>query len=61
MTKEGNVDSTTMTDAEALDQIAAILGLWTTAPADNPIEEVVADIVGYTQATGRATNTPEGA
>lgn len=48
-------------DAEALDQIAAILGLYTTDPSNNPVSEVLADIVGYVQNTGRATNVPEGA
>jgi hypothetical protein len=50
-----------VTDAEALDQIAAMLGLWTTDPGNNPVSEVLADIVGYVQQTGRRTDVPEGA
>ena len=50
-----------MPDSEALWRIAAILGLWTTDPENNPVEEVMTDIVSYTQATGRATDVPEGA
>jgi hypothetical protein len=49
------------TDAAALDQIAAILGLYTTDPGNNPVAEVIADIVAYVQQTGRSTNVPEGA
>ena len=48
-------------DAAALDQIAAILGLYNTDPSNNPVAEVLADINGYVQQTGRATNVPEGA
>lgn len=50
-----------VTDEQALDQIAGILGLYTTDPSNNPLSEVLADITGYVQQTGRATNTPEGA
>jgi len=53
--------SRTITDAEALDQIAAFLGLYTTDPGNNPVDELIADIVGSVQQTGRATDTPEGA
>lgn len=49
------------TDAEALDQIAGILGLYNTDPSNNPVSEVLADINGYVQNTGRSTDTPEGA
>ena len=51
----------TFTDAEALDQIAAILGLYTTNPGSNPVSEVLADITADVQNTGRATNVSEGA
>lgn len=50
-----------MTDNEALDQIAATLGLWTTDPGNNPVTEVLTDIIANVQATGRKTNVPEGA
>jgi hypothetical protein len=50
-----------VTDAEALDQIAAILGEYTTDPENNPVSEVLADIIGYVQETGRPTDVPEGA
>ena len=50
-----------ITDAEALDQIAGALGLYTTDPGNNPVAELLATIVGYVQETGRATDTPEGA
>lgn len=53
--------SPTMSDAEALDQIAAILGLYATAPSNNPVAEVLTDITCYVQNTGRATNVPQGA
>jgi hypothetical protein len=50
------------TDAEALDQIAAFLGLYNTDPANNPVEErLVGYIDSYVQNTGRSTDTPEGA
>ncbi len=49
----------TFTDAEALDQIAAALGLYTSNPGNNP--GVLADIIGYVQNTGRSTTTPQGA
>ena len=49
------------TDAEALDQIAATLGLYTTDPGNNPIGNVLSNIIGYVEYTGRATNVPEGA
>ena len=49
------------TDAEALDQIAAIIGLSTTDPSNNPLDEVWNDIVYYVQETGRETDVPEGA
>ena len=48
-----------MTDAEALDQIAASLGLYNTDPGNNP--GVLVDIEGYVQQTGRRTDVPEGA
>lgn len=51
----------TFTDAEALDQTAGILGLYTTDPSNNPVEEVLADIIAYVQNTGRRTDIPEGA
>jgi hypothetical protein len=50
-----------ITDEEALDQIAAALGLYTNDPSNNPVEELLADIRGYVQDTGRRTDTPEGA
>lgn len=50
-----------MKDADALDQIAATLGLYTTNPGANPPEEVISAIVGFVQQTGRPTNVPEGA
>lgn len=50
---------TTFTDAEALDQIAAALGLYTSDPGNNP--GVLADIISYVQRTGRPTNTTQGA
>ena len=50
-----------ISDAEALDQIAASLGLYVTDPSNNPVEEVLSDIVSYVQETGRATDVPEGA
>ena len=58
---KGNNDMPTFTDAEALDQIAAILGLYTTNPGSNPVSEVLADITADVQNTGRATNVSEGA
>lgn len=51
----------TITDAEALDQIAAELGLLHTDPANNPVADVLATIDGYVNETGRPTNIPEGA
>lgn len=48
-------------DKDALDQISALLGLYTTDPANNPVAEVLADIIGYVQQTGRRTDVPEGA
>lgn len=48
-------------DAAALDQIAALLGLYATDPDNNPADELIADIVAYVQQTGRATNISEGA
>lgn len=48
-------------DAAALDQIAAFLGLYTTDPENNPVAELIADIVYWVQQTGRATDVPEGA
>ena len=48
-------------DAEALDQIAAILGLYTTNPSNNPVTEVLAGITSYVQNTGRKTDVPQGA
>lgn len=51
----------TMTDSEALDQIAGFLGLYTTDPSNNPVESLINDIIGITQQTGRATNVGEGA
>jgi hypothetical protein len=50
-----------MTDAEALDQIAATLGLYATDPGNNPLVDVIADITSNVQYTGRSTSTPEGA
>jgi len=50
-----------MTDASALDQIAGLLGLYTTDPGNNPVDELISDIVAYVQQTGRPTNVPEGA
>ena len=51
-----------ISDKEALDQIASILGLYTTdLGSNNPVDEVLADITSYVQNTGRATNVPEGA
>jgi hypothetical protein len=49
------------TDAEALDQIAAFLGLYNTYPANNPVEKLLTYIDSYVQNTGRSTDTPEGA
>lgn len=49
------------TDAEVLDQIAAVLGLYNTDPSNNPVDELIADINGYVTDTGRSVNTPEGA
>ena len=49
------------TDAEALDQIAGLLGLYTTDPGNNPTDELIASIVGWTRNTGRVTDVPEGA
>lgn len=51
----------TETDAAALDQIAGLLGLYTTNPSNNPVEELLNSIIGNVQQTGRATNVPEGA
>jgi glutamate 5-kinase len=48
-------------DAEALDQIADILGLYTTDPDNNPVAGVLNDITSYVQNTGRSTDVPEGA
>lgn len=48
-------------DATALDQIAAILGLYTTSPGNNPVGEVIYDIIEYVQNTGRRTDIGEGA
>ena len=50
-----------MNDKEALDQIAAILGLHATDPSNNPVAEVLADIIWFVKQTGRATDVPEGA
>jgi hypothetical protein len=50
-----------MTDAEALDQIAAALGLYNTDPGNNPVDELIATINANVKQTGRATNVPEGA
>jgi hypothetical protein len=50
-----------MSDSAALDQIAAILGLYTTDPGNNPVAEVLADITYYVQQTGRPTDVPQGA
>jgi hypothetical protein len=49
------------TDAEALDQIAAFLGLYNTDVGQQPLDRVVGRIGGYVQNTGRSTDTPEGA
>lgn len=51
----------TETDAGALDQIAGLLGLYTTDPGNNPVDELLNSIIGNVQQTGRSTNTPEGA
>ena len=50
-----------MHDGEALDQIASLLGLYTTDPGNDPVEEVLADIASYVRLTGRSTTVPEGA
>lgn len=50
-----------MTDAEALDQIAALLGLHATDPANNPVDLVLNDIICYVAETGRRTDEAEGA
>lgn len=47
-------------DATALDQLAAILGLYNTNPGNNPLPEVMNDINTYVQNTGRRTDQPEG-
>ncbi len=49
------------TDAEALNEIAAGLGLYHTDPENNPAEGVLADISDYVLGTGRSVTTPEGA
>lgn len=49
------------TDAQAIDQIAGLLGLYVTDPGNNPVDELLASIEGWVQSTGRATNVPEGA
>ena len=51
----------TMTDEQALDQIAAGLGLHATDPGNNPVEALLYDITSYVKQTGRSTDTPEGA
>lgn len=51
----------TTSDAEALDQIAGLLGLYTTDPENNPVSELLLSITEYVQRTGRRTDTPEGA
>lgn len=50
-----------MTDKTALDQIAALLGLWHTDPGNNPMTELLASISSYVVQTGRSVDTPEGA
>lgn len=50
-----------MTDAAALDQIAAFLGLYNTDPGNNPVDELIATIDADVRATGRATNVKQGA
>jgi hypothetical protein len=50
-----------VTDAEALDQIAGLLGLYNTDPGNNPTDELIASIDGYVRQTGRRTDVPEGA
>ncbi len=50
-----------MEDAAALDQIAAALGLYTTDPGNNPVEELLTTVIDYVQRTGRRTDVPEGA
>ena len=49
------------TDAEALDQIAGLLGLYNTDPGNNPIVTLIADVNSYVEGTGRSVTTPEGA
>ncbi len=60
MSEERSTDRS-MTDAEALDQIAGFLGLYTTDPQNNPVVQLVADIIFYVQRTGRPTDIGEGA
>ena len=50
-----------MTDAQALDQIAAFLGLYVTDPENNPVDGLLSDITYCVQQTGRRTGVPEGA
>lgn len=48
-------------DQTALNQIAAILGLYTTNPAGNPVQDVIDSIIDYVRFTGRRTDVPQGA
>ncbi len=50
-----------MTDSDALDQIAGLLGLYHTDPSDNPVDELIASISGNVLLTGRSVSVPEGA
>ena len=50
-----------LSDQVALDEIAALLGLWNTDPETIPAGEVLASISDYVAQTGRSAETPEGA
>jgi hypothetical protein len=50
-----------LSDRVALDEIAALLGLWNTDPANNPAGEVLTSVSAYVAQTGRSVDTPEGA
>lgn len=59
--QESDMGKIIFSDKDALDQIAGILGLFNTDPSNNPVEEVLTDIMGYVENTGRSVTVPEGA
>lgn len=49
-----------MNDTEALNWIAARLSAFTTEPAKNPVDDVVASVIQYVKQTGRRTDVLPG-